>query len=336
MQIIKIFISICVFVFLCYSTAFAGGECPMYSSITTAATPDGKFGLHLQYEYSYMKTLREGRRSISPDEVINKKWMMGSSFSAPTEMVMRKYTLLANYVPADRFQLMLAIPYVVNDMDMRMKDAMGMIMDMTMDTVDGLGDITLMGIYNLYRDVPNKPTKSISAGLGIKMPTGENDVRTKNGNLVHAMMQPGTGSWDPIFLINAMHAMKSVSFQFNGLYHMATEGDEGYEFGDVISADLITRYQVLNSISLGLGLNFIHAGRDKDHDGKYSRPATSLIDNIENTGIAAFYISPEVQVRFLNTGGSLLVRFQKPIYQDVNGIQQVVDWRVMASLGWVF
>lgn len=75
MRIIKVFILTCIFISLCYSIAFASGECPMHSSITTAVTPDGKLSLQLQYEYTYMNTLREGASSISPDAVINKKWI---------------------------------------------------------------------------------------------------------------------------------------------------------------------------------------------------------------------------------------------------------------------
>lgn len=323
------------------AATFAVGECPLHSSISIMPSPDSKLSLQLQYEYAYMKTLREGASSISKNKVLDDALMAGSMrYTIPIKMTMKKYTLVANYAPAERFQLILAIPYVVNDMKMKMamKDMMGMIMksDMKMDTVDGLGDTTLIGLYKLYSDAPVKPAKSVSIGFGIKMPTGDNDVKKANGKLVHAMMQPGTGSWDPIFLINAMHSMKSISFQFNGLYHLATKGDEGYEFGDKISADLFTRYQVLDSINLGLGLNFIHAEKDTDHDGKYSKPATSMIDNTGNTGITAFSLSPEIQVKFLNTGGSLLLRFQKPVYQDVNGIQQVVDWKALASLIWVF
>lgn len=322
--------------------AFAGGECPMHSTMTSASTIEGKFGLQFQYEYGFMKTLRKGSRSISPDKVLDEKMLDPATqrFSAPTEMIMKKYTISMNYSPSEKLQLMLAAPYVINEMDMRMamKNMMGMVMksDMTMDTVEGLGDVTIVGIYTLYSDNHVKRSKNISAGLGIKMPTGKNDVKTSTGKLVHAMMQPGTGSWDPIFFINSTLDVEQLSLQLNGIYHWTTKGDEGYEFGDMISADLTVRYQVLSSINLGLGLNFLHAGRDKDHDNKYSKPDTSLIDNTDNTGITAFYFSPEVQIKFLNTGGSMLLRFQKPIYQNVNGIQEVVDWRAMASLIWVF
>ncbi len=341
MQPTRIFVLACILVFMYCSIAVAGGECPMHSSMAAASTGDGKVGLQLQYEYTYMKTLREGSDSTTPDKVLDNKMSDPATmrFSVPTEMIMKKYTLAANYAPSDKFQLVLAVPYVVNDMDMRMAMRMGMMVtksDSSMDTVDGLGDITLMGLYNLYSDSAIKPAKSISVGLGIKTPTGDDDVKKSNGDLVHAMMQPGTGSWDPLFLINALHSMEALSFQFNGMYHLTTKGKEGYEFGDMVSADVIARYKALQAFSLGLGLNFIHAAKDKDHDGKFSKPATSMIDNTENTGITAFYLSPELRVKFLNTGGSFLIRYQKPIYQHVNGIQQVVDWRAMTALTWAF
>jgi len=341
MKSISSFIALSVFIFLFSGLADAGGECPMHSTMATAATSDGKLALQAQYEYTFMRTLREGSSSVTPDEVLDEKMSDPTTmkYSVPTEMVMRKYTFTANYAPMEKLQFMLAVPYAVNDMDMRMAMRMGMMVtksNSTMNTVEGLGDVSLMGIYNLYSDAPVKPTKSISIGLGIKMPTGKNDERSSSGGLIHASMQPGSGSWDPMLLVNAVHYMKPVSFQFNGMYHLTTKGDEGYEFGDMIGADITARYRVIDSVNLGLGLNFIHTAKDKDHDNKYSKPATSLIDNTENTGITAFYLSPEIQLKFLNTGGSLSLRFQKPIYQHVNGIQQVVDWRVVTSLMWTF
>jgi hypothetical protein len=79
-------------------------------------------------------------------------------------------------------------------------------MDMKMDTVEGPGDMTLMGLYTLLADELLNPTKKLTLGLGVKTPTGENDEMTESGTLVHAMMQPGTGSWDPLFLVNYMRS----------------------------------------------------------------------------------------------------------------------------------
>ena len=149
------------------------------------------------------------------------------------------------------------------------------------------------------------------------------------------MMQPGSGSWDPIFMIQGGRDAGKFSLRLNGIYHLATTGDEGYEYGDMISADAVARYHVASALRIGLGLNFLNTGKDTDHDGKYSSP-TSMVDNTDNTGLTAFYLTPEVQFTIPGTGGSFSLAYQQPIYQKVNGIQQVMDWRVLASLGWAF
>ena len=80
----------------------------------------------------------------------------------------------------------------------------------------------------------------------------------------------------------------------------------------------------------------LYAGQDTDHDGKHSRLDVSLLDNPDNTGIVSLAISPSVQVKIPKTGGSIDLKFQKPLYQNVRGIQQVADWSAMASVVWTF
>lgn len=370
----RIAITVLLFLVVTNKILYAHGECCLSRSIAEATisgvTLAPNFGLSLQYEYTNMETIREGSHSISPDSVLDNvaaEWPEmpedGKSFSVPTRMIMQKYTLLGTYAVTDRIQLLATVPYVINDMDMRMvtrgtggihhhapqlvrqaypgplardETENDMRMDMKMDTVEGLGDITLMGLYTLYTDKPDLPTKKITLGLGVKTPTGKNDEEFDSGGLVHAAMQPGTGSWDPLFLVNYMHAFYPVIFQANLLYHMTTEGDEGYEFGDKISLDLIVRYQITNYVNPGLELNGLYAGQDTDHDGKYSRPDESLLDNTDNTGITSLSVSPSLQIKIPKTGGSVDLKFQKPIYQHARGIQQVVDWRAMASIVWAF
>jgi len=347
----RIFVTIFLLLLFTSSAVYAHGECCLSRSLVEATTSNittaSNFGVSLQYEYTNMKTIRDGTNSISHNTVLDDvaaKWpvmsMEDKSFAIPTRMIMQKYTVLGTYSATERLQFLATVPYVINDMYMRQlrRSAMGMdmTMDMQMDTVEGLGDMTLMGLYKLYMDNPDVPTKKLTFGIGLKPPTGKNDEETASGTLVHAMMQPGTGSWDPLFLVNYMHTFSPVVFQTNLLYHVTTEGDEGYEFGDKVSLDLIARYPLTNYVSPGIELNGLYAGQDTDHDGKYSRPDESLLDNPDNTGIISLAVSPSVQVKIPKTGGSVNLKFQKPIYQNVRGTQQVTDWSAMASVVWAF
>ena len=322
------------------STVFAFGECGLSCCISGAATSGvtlaEHIGLSLQYEYSHMENIKDGSSDISPDEVINNKWMMGVSYSVPTKMTMQKLSLIAAYPATERFQILGIIPYIKNDMDMRMKSSMGMTMNHRMDTVSGIGDITLMGFYTAYTDAPVRPSKRLTLGAGLKTPTGKNSERTSTGSLVHAMMQHGTGSWDPLFLVNYMRAYYPLILQANMFYHLTTEGDEGYEVGDQLSLDLIARYQAANYVNIGLELNGIHSAEDEDHDGKFSKPATSMVDNTDNTGLDSIFLTPGVQIKIPGTGGSADLKYQVPLYQKVNGIQQVTDWKVLTSITWNF
>src|SRR3990167_1322540 len=259
----KMLVTILLFFMFVNSAVYAHGECCLSRSLTEATTSDmslaNNLGLSLQYEYSNMKTIRDGSNSISHNTVLDRvteEWPAMSSetrsFSIPTRMIMQKYSFLGAYRLTERFQFLVNIPYVINDMYMRKitRSTMGtgmtmdMRMDMKMDTVEGPGDITLMGLYTLLADDLVQPTKKLTLGLGVKTPTGENDEVTESGSYVHAMMQPGTGSWDPLFLVNYMRAFYPLVLQVNLFYHLTTRGDEGYEYGDQLSLDLISRYQV--------------------------------------------------------------------------------------------
>ncbi len=347
----KLFGVLLLFFVFITGVAYASGECCQSRSIIDAMTSDitgsSNFGLSLQSEYSNMKTIKDGSNGITHDTALenaSENWskmpMKGESFSIPTWMIMQKHSLLGTYSITDRINVLATVPYVINDMYMRKltRNTMGMdmTMDMKMDTVEGLGDMTLMGIYQIYEDNHELPTKKLTGGIGLKTPTGKNDEKTDSGTLVHAMMQPGSGSWDPLFLVNYMQTFSPVVFQTNLLYQMTTEGDEGYEFGDKISLDLIGRYRVTEYFYPGLELNGFYAGQDTDHDGKYSRRDVSLLDNPDNTGITSLAITPAIQVKVPKTGCNIDLKFQQPLYQDVRGTQQVVDWRAMAAIMWAF
>jgi hypothetical protein len=370
----KILITIFFLFVFANRAVFAHGECCLSRSLAEATisgiTLAPKFGLSLQYEYTNMETIRDGSHSIGHNTLLDRiaaEWPATpaetKSFTIPTRMIMQKYTLLGVYSVKEKFQFLATVPYVINDMDMRMlvrgetgnhhhaapskrqmslrtltSGAMGndTRMDMEMDTIEGLGDVTLMGLYTIYTDEPASPTKKITLGLGVKTPTGKNDEETDSGTLIHAAMQPGTGSWDPLFFANYMHLFRSWIFQTNFLYQLTTEGDEGYEFGDKVSLDLVTRYQVTNYLIPGIELNGFYAGKDIDHDDRYSRPDESLLDNTDNTGFFSLSVTPSIQIKIPKTGVSIDFKFQKPIYQNVRGIQQVTDWRAMAAVVWAF
>jgi hypothetical protein len=334
----------CIFTIAFPKNSSAIGECGLACCIAGAtgsgATLARNFGLSLSHEYTHMETIRHNSSEVELKEAIDENMGTSMSYSIPTEMIMQKYTLVGVLPVTERLSFLAAVPYVVNDMDMLMAMDMGMMgtvySDMKMDTVDGFGDASVMALYTLYTDAPVKPTQRLTLGAGVKAPTGSSDEKTASGRMVHAMMQPGSGSWDALFLVNYMKAFYPLVLQANLFYQLTTEGREGYEFGDQFSADVSAAYQALGFLNVGVAINALHTGKDDDSDDQYSRPLTSMVDNTVNTGLTSVLVSPFVQVKAPGTPLSAEVKFQTPLYQDVNGYQQVLDWRVISSLTFAF
>src|SRR5262249_23472821 len=60
----------------------------------------------------------------------------------------------------------------------------------------GLGDAMLLVKYRFYRRDSSRGTTQASFTLGPKLPTGETELRSANGDLAPATLQPGSGSTD--------------------------------------------------------------------------------------------------------------------------------------------
>jgi len=320
--------------------AFAAGLCCQLSSgvqesLLGAASPgEGKLSLQLSYSFTKMDELKEGTSERSLEDVQNE----GVYTSIPTEMEMIKYTLTAGYGFTPRLKVFASIPYVKNTMDMSMLMDMGMgmeeWMERAMEDVNGLGDITLMGLYRIYADRDIRPSRALSAGAGLKLPTGSYTERTPSGRLVHAHMQPGTGSWDPILSIIYTRMGESLLLQANLTYQITTENSKGYEFGDSLAANLAAKYALSRFFNLTGDVLYLHTERSDDRKGEYTSPG-SLMDDPRNTGGDSVWLSPGIEIIPVRKG-VLALKYQFPAWEDVNGVQLVSSYRVLTSLGYSF
>ena len=98
--------------------------------------------------------------------------------------------------------------------------------------ISGIGDITVLGMYQLYQTTKNSSifTHSFQAGVGLKLPTGKFD-QANNGSF-NPSYQVGTGSWD--YLLATEYVIKRKQFGLNTLlnYVIKTENDKNYRFGN--------------------------------------------------------------------------------------------------------
>lgn len=99
-------------------------------------------------------------------------------------------------------------------------------------SINGLGDITLLGMYRLYQ-THNDSTKlvhSLHLGAGIKIATGKFNESSATG--VNPSFQLGTGSWD--YILATEYIVKKKQFGLSTLmnYTIKTENRNQYRFGN--------------------------------------------------------------------------------------------------------
>ncbi|HLB25824.1 MAG TPA: transporter [Nitrospirota bacterium] len=321
------------------AAAHAGGFCCQMSSGVQEgiySPGGGKFNLRVDYTYSRMEKFFDGDSRLTLSEVKALPAFGGMGSVVPETMDMHRITLTGSYAPIDRLRIVVSAPWIINDMTMQMNMGMGMWMKMKMDQVSGLGDVSLIGLYRIYQDQEIRPKTAISAGAGIKFPTGDDDVE-ENGRRIHAHMQPGTGSWDPI-LTAAFMKMFGPSFlvQADMTYHISTKNDLDYEYGDTFALNAYAKYNLTDFLNLSLGANYFHSEQADDPDNNYNGQVKSrLTDYVGYTGEDSIWISPGFQViPFENA--SVDFRFQYPLYYYTHGLQQVTDYRLTAGISYGF
>lgn len=99
-------------------------------------------------------------------------------------------------------------------------------------TIDGIGDITVLGMYTVYQTKTDTVIykHTLQAGVGVKAPTGE--YNGSNNGSVNPSFQLGTGSWD--YMLAAEYILKKGNYGFNTMlnYTFKTENNQNYQFGN--------------------------------------------------------------------------------------------------------
>jgi len=336
---------------LTHASTASASECGL--SCCIAAGIDG-VGSHtglnasLIGDFMLMETIKQGTTNITPSQIIDEQLaavptgMMGM-FAVPTKMVMQKTGLNLSYRTDEDNAFVVTLPYIKNDMDMRVgkKDAFGNITTRTvkMDTIQGLGDISLLYMFDVYKDNFLRTRKRLSIGVGLKASTGKHQARNASGNLVHMMMQAGSGAWDGLFSINGSLGFGdhddggALWIVLPSLFYQAnSRNDLGYKVGNRLNYDIDTTYRLSSKFNLTLGLNGVKSSADTT-DGTidtatglvaYQIPSKNLLDNVANTGVHSMFLSPGFLWLF-GDGYNLNGEYRAPIFQNARGTLQVTN-----------
>ncbi len=301
----------------------------------------------LQYDSMLMKTNKQGTNKISNQQIISDRFAVASPpmmYAVSNKMTMNKIAANFSYRMDEDNAFVLSVPYIENDMEMMMarRATPTTYTYSQMDTIRGLGDVSLIYLRDVYKDADIRTRERFSIGAGIKAPTGAYQARTSTGFLVHMMMQAGTGSWDGYLSANGTlgfgeHEDGGAQWLISpsAMYQITTRNNLGYKVGNRFNYDISTRYRVSSNFNAKLDVNGVWSQRDST-DGTADPAApdatvtaayqrtTNVLDNVANTGVHSLFISPGFQW-LMGDGWNISGEYRIPVYQNVNGIQQVTD-----------
>jgi hypothetical protein len=218
-----------------------------------------------------------------------------------------------------KFQLLGFIPYYFNKQ----------VDDDGTTTPRGLGDITVIGQYRVFRNIgatnnQNVIDQQLWLGGGIKLPTGPFNARPMDSTTTIADInaQIGTGSVD--FLVNALYTISigNVGMSVSANYKINTTNDEHYKYGNKFNANLIGFYRIpagTNSIAPNLGIGYENVAANSLQDSK-----------VRYTGSHVTTVIGGVEFNFKKIG--IGVNGQLPIAQDFAEGQTRLNFKGMMHI----
>ena len=118
----------------------------------------GEWMVGYSFMYMDMHGNRDGTNNLSPGDVLAEGYMV-----TPTSMDMEMHMFNAMYGITDQLTAMVMLPYIRKSMDHLRMDGVRFTTESR-----GIGDVSMMGLYDLYRDGPHR----LIGVLGVSFPTG--------------------------------------------------------------------------------------------------------------------------------------------------------------------
>ena len=191
----------------------------------------------------------------------------------------------------------------------------------------GVGDINLMGFYNLLNKNSvindNRLTQSLWLGLGVKFGSGKYQAQENQNNDSPNIFQLGTGSTDYQIQANYDIRLQNTGISWSGNYKINTENSDNYKYGN----KLMTAINLYHKFSAGLNnritptIGMVYEHQQRDHHLKYE------LDQTGGKGINAV-VGVEANFKKLAIGLSM----QKPIHQDLNMGRTIMKHKISSHI----
>ena len=293
--------------------------CSVYSATQARGELGKGFYSGVAEQFSHFGTLQVDGQKV-PNEVGQ---YLDSSISQ----------LYAGYNFNDRFGVQVNLPVIYRSF----KRPAGFEIDR--GTESGIGDVSLIGNFLVYRMLKENFTFSWSVLGGIKFPTGSTDRIKEEFNEVEVPGAPasgihghdltlGTGSFDGIVGTGIFTRWKRLFLTASTQYAIRTKGDFDYEFANDLTWSGGPGVYLTLGHKYTLALQAVVSGEYKDTD-TFQGPSA------DDTGVTAVYLGPQLSFTWASKL-SAQVGADFPISIDNTALQTVPDYRVRAAVNWRF
>jgi hypothetical protein len=213
----------------------------------------------------------------------------------------------------------------------------------------GVGDLLLLGQWRFLKEPVVAPEAALLAG--VKLPSGQTDIRDRSGRRFETEFQPGSGSTDPLIGLALTRQFGPWSLDGNILHQFATAGAQRTNLGDRFVYNAALSYRLFGHSEAG----HVHVHDDGHvhvHEPEQPASPTFTLDGIlemngrwegqeqiagvrdPNTGGNVVYLSPGLRASYGNMSGFVSVGV--PIVNDPNGLQSKPAYQVASGIALSF
>jgi len=283
----------------------------------------GEWMLSYRYARMAMDGNRDGTRRLSTADVLRDYPV------APTSMDMEMHMFGVMYAPSDRITLAGMLPYVRLSMDHRTRTGRSFT-----TRSDGIGDLTLQGLFKLFET----ERLSFHASFGLGIPTGSTTKRddTPAGRVrLPYPMQLGSGTVDAIPALTLLGQQGRFSWgsQLRGIVRLHRNRHD-YRRGHEVALTGWVAWKWTRWLSTAVRLEYLRAGNFSGADDSLNPRVVPTASPILRSGqrldalLSANFQIPDGPLH----GHRLAIEVGRPIVQDLRGPQLEVDWRL--TVGW--
>jgi hypothetical protein len=206
---------------------------------------------------------------------------------------------------------------------------------------EGIGDLSLVAQYRFLRQ--ERSGVDVAALVGLRIPTGNTQVKDNDGVRFETEFQPGSGAWDPVVGVALSRRWDSLSLDASVLYQIATKGSQETNLGDSLNFGAAVSRRWIPAHGQSHDGDAPHDAAPEGHHthvawdfileatGEWKQRQTVQGVQDPNSGGTLLMLSPGARVN-VHERWSVVLSGGIPVIQNLNGRQDETRYRVILGI----